>query len=555
MRLPYLNRANRARLKVTGTFGGWNANLVVQDNEFADMMNMSDRFYPAIGTREPRGEQLYTVPNYHGLIHKNGLFWVSGGTAYYNNTQVGTLEDSDKQLVGMGAYIVVWPDKKVYNTADGTWTNVEKTYSASQVTLAPFSKDSAFTCIYASGIADAFEQYDAVTITGFTGDYADLNATKVIQDKGTDISRGQYIVVTYAATMPVDTDATAADAVEAAEIGRTPRTIYQDSVTITMTLGLSRTAPDMDFICESGNRIWGCSSDTHEIYASKLGDPTNWNSFEGIATDSYASTVGTDGNFTGCIGHLGNVLFFKERTIHRLIGTKPANFQLTSAGVAGVRAGCERSLQIINETLYYVGRDGIYSYDGSVPYSISNNFGEVRLQDAVSCQYKSRLYLSASDGDQYRLYVFDPQTQIWMIEDGARFMYAAYGDGNLYYITPGGTLTTIAADGEFEQEWHLESGDIREMSISNKYISKLLFNVWLSRGSVMNVYIKWDDGPLWEHKGQISSEFNRTYTLPIIPKRCNKFRYRLEGKGTFKLLALGRYIEDGSEVLHGFPKH
>lgn len=31
----------------------------------------------------------------------------------------------------------------------------------------------------------------------------------------------------------------------------------------------------------------------------------NWNCFEGIATDSYAASVGSDGDFTGCIGHMG----------------------------------------------------------------------------------------------------------------------------------------------------------------------------------------------------------------------------------------------------------
>ena len=66
------------------------------------------------------------------------------------------------------------------------------------------------------------------------------------------------------------------------------------------------------------------------IYACKLGDPTNWFSYRGIAADSYAVTVGSDGAFTGAATCMGYALFFKENTLHKLCGTKPSDFQLTS---------------------------------------------------------------------------------------------------------------------------------------------------------------------------------------------------------------------------------
>ena len=554
MRLPYLGYTQNQRLKAIGDFAGLNKNLICNENEFSDMSNISDRFYPAIGSREPRGNVEQTISNLHGMVYKNGLFYVSGTKAYYNGSEVGTLTNTDKQMVGMGAYIVIWPDKKVFNTADRTWKNIEKNFSRTgNVTLKPFSKDSAFTCIYCPGIKSAFNDYDAITISGFTGDYADINGSHVIQASGTDGTLGEFIVITYAMTLPVDQAATAADIAVAQREGRSPRTIYATSVTQNITLTAKRSAPDMDFICEQNNRVWGCSSDKHEIYGSKLGDPTNWQSFEGISTDSYAATVGSDGDFTACIGHMGYVLFFKEHTIHKLFGSKPSNFQLNTNGMSGVRAGCEKSLQIINETLYYVGRDGVYSYDGSTPYLISKAFGQMRLQNAVAGQQDNKLYLSATNGEKYRVYVYDPQTTFWTVESDEQFKYTVF-DGNLLYADSSGNLRHIKGGTEVFQ-WYLESGDIREQTLNNKYISKLLFNFWLASDTVVNVYIKWDDEPIWEHKGQISSDINNTYTLPIIPKRCNKFRYRIEGRGEFKLIALGRYLEDASEVTHGIIKH
>ena len=69
---------------------------------------------------------------------------------------------------------------------------------------------------------------------------------------------------------------------------------------------ISRKMPKMDFVIESNNRLWGCrygennDGDTvNEIYCSKQGDFKNWQCFEGVATDSYVASCGTDGEWTG----------------------------------------------------------------------------------------------------------------------------------------------------------------------------------------------------------------------------------------------------------------
>ena len=74
----------------------------------------------------------------------------------------------------------------------------------------------------------------------------------------------------------------------------------------------------MDFVIESGNRLWGCrygkalnGETVNEIYASKLGDFRNWYCFAGISTDSYTASVGTDGAFTGAVTYMGRPIFFK----------------------------------------------------------------------------------------------------------------------------------------------------------------------------------------------------------------------------------------------------
>ena len=55
-------------------------------------------------------------------------------------------------------------------------------------------------------------------------------------------------------------------------------------------------------------------------------------------------TVGSDGPFTGAATCMGYALFFKENTLHKLYGSKPSDFQLTSLRCRGVaktrRAAC-----------------------------------------------------------------------------------------------------------------------------------------------------------------------------------------------------------------------
>ena len=128
-----------------------------------------------------------------------------------------------------------------------------------------------------------------------------------------------------------------------------------------------RRVPDLDWLTEHNNRVWGCSSTENVIYACKLGDATNWFSYRGTAADSYAVTVGSDGAFTGAATCMGYVLFFKENGLHKLYGTKPSDYQMSSIQCSGVAKGAHQSLCVINETLYYLSMDGSWRGTAACP--------------------------------------------------------------------------------------------------------------------------------------------------------------------------------------------
>lgn len=515
MRLPYLNLRIPKQTYAINVFRGLNQNiLATADGEWSDMRNISDRYYPIIASRPSRGATEQTLEAPKGILYKNGLFHIDGTKAYYKGAEKFTVTDTDKQIVGMGAYACVFPDGVIYNTFKDTTEQMAASYTqSSAITFEPLSKKSVFTKITATGIGNTFSKNDNVTISGCTNE--DYNATKIITDAGTD-----YIVVTGA---------------------------LDEAFTQSSGLKFERKVPELDYVVEKDNRIFGCSSKNHEVYCCKLGDPKNWYNYESGADNAWAATVGSDGDFTGCAKYSNSVLFFKENAVHILRGDKPSNFSMTEKELPGVRKGCDKSVVNINDTLYYVGRNGVYSYDGAIPQKISNNITE-EISNAVACKYDSKLYISCKLGTAQRLLVYDPRTNIWDIEDDTVFKFAAFTDGTMHYVGADNTLSEIYGNKDEKIDWYLESQDMIENSLDQKYISLIKLNLWLAVGTELYAYIKYDDEPQWQRKGYIRSTVNKTYTLPIKPRRCSKYRIRLQGSGQFKLLGMSRNVEQGSEI-------
>ena len=519
MHLPNLNDSDK-QIKQIVDFRGYNHNPSIIDGEFYDMFNLSSSQYPVLSPRKPRGTvQVLTSPN--GIIAKNALAWVDGTNFYYNGVIKGTVSNNQKQLLSMGAYILIFPDKVYYNTSTDVFGNLETTFSTSEsvpiyrCTLdGTISSTGLYLRIIISGLGNVFKQYDGVTISGCS--VAELNTTKIIRNIGTD-----YIVV---------------DA---------------GSVTNYINTGIvmKRTVPDMDFLVENTNRVWGCSSSKHEIYASKLGDPFNWNCFEGISTDSYAATIGSDGDFTGGISYLGYVLFFKEDRIHKIYGSKPSNFQIFDNACKGVAKGSEKSLSIVNNILFYLSRDGIMAYQGSLPENISHEFGDVKYSNAVSGALVDKYYISMKDSSNtWHLFVYDNRLNMWHKEDNTHATYFTMLNGELYYIDAStNTLKKMIGTDTDLIRWYGEFSDYSEQSMNKKYIHRIQLRAELEASSTMEAWIMYDNTGIWERIITISGRMKKLYNIPIKVRRCSFYKLKLSGIGQCKIYSFAKIYREGSD--------
>lgn len=525
MLLPQINELSAGKSTMVD-FKGYNHKLFISDGEFYDMENMTADYYPILSPRKPRGtcHQL-TKPN--GIFAKEKLIWADGTSLYFDGTKILDVEDSPKQFASMGAYLLIFPDKLYYNTADGTSGSLENKYVAGEsvevsVASSPLSTstndlgaDSPYVKISAPGIESGFSQYDGVEISGCTQE--DLNKTTVIQELGEN-----YILIT----------------------GMT-----EEAFTQTGGLIVHRKLPQMDFITESDNRLWGCSSANHEIYACKLGDPKNWFCYEGISTDSYAVTVGSDGDFTGACTYLGNVLFFKEDVVHKVFGSQPSNFQVTSSTLRGVANGSEQSLAIVNETLYYQSRNGIVAYAGGAPTRISDALGEIQYHSVSSGAVGNKYYASMCDANgKWSLFVWDESKGMWHREDKTHAACFASLSGELYYLDADTSqIKTVIGSDQEELTWFAQFGEWIDSSYDKKYISKLQVNAQLEPGSDLNIWIRTDGSSQWECVYNVNSSVKRTYTIPIMPRRCERIEMKLSGKGMCKIFSVAKTVEFGSE--------
>lgn len=573
--------------ELISSFGGFDCNPVIPDNCFQDECNMGGEEYPLLSPRNKRAFFNVYGSRLNGVFSKSKIMYINNGLLYYGGEAVDGIRfpdiEEERQFVSMGAMVLIFPDKVYVNTADlsdygslEAWFHTEdgvnvtcslakgdgdlyenyvvssaepedvkngdlwldtsvtpnelKQYSEAVGMWMPLAE--TYVRISCEGIGKVFGVYDGVTIYGLEND--DLNGSHTIRDRGDD-----FITVT----------------------GIIPNTTRQ-----TAAIRIERILPDMDFVVESGNRLWGCNSKKNEIYASKLGDPKNFNTFMGVSTDSYAVTVGTDGEFTGAVSFRGYIIFFKEHCIHKIYGQNPP-YTVNTSYIRGVQKGSHKSICIVNETLYYKSPNGICAFEGGVPVDISQPLGGAYYTDAVAGVLGNKYYVCMKDkkGENV-LFNYDESRNIWHREDSLPVKSFANHNGNLYFLADMGDDMNLLGliDGEnlygnfagelsgwfIEKDfnWSCETGiwglDIPE----NKYYSGIVFRVCGEAGAEINVDFQVNSTGKWERQSSFKVGKTGSFLLPFTSPRCDHLKIKISGKGKAKILGISRKTEYGSEL-------
>lgn len=324
------------------------------------------------------------------------------------------------------------------------------------------------------------------------------------------------------------------------------------------TITIERRMPDICLACESGNRIWGCSNSSHEIYASALGNPYVFYDYSGLSTDSYAVTVGTDGEWTGCINYRGYPYFFKETSMTVISGRYPEEYSvLTYTDFMGVERGSEKSLAVINGILYYKSRLGVTAFDGSSTVLISSNLGQEHYKNAVAGALGNKYYISMEDDFGKRsLFVYDIAKGMWMREDDVKALQYLNVDNHLLFSTENAVMNTTAENAlntaEYEIEgdfnWFCETGTYGYSYPNNKYLTRFQIRMEVEKGSRAEFFIQYNSSGAWIYCGEMYGQGIRSYLFAIRPCRCDHMKLKIKGRGRAKLYSIAKIFEEGGDV-------
>lgn len=308
------------------------------------------------------------------------------------------------------------------------------------------------------------------------------------------------------------------------------------------TVSIRRKVPSLSLICESGNRLWGVEGNT--IFGSALGDPTNFYTYDGLDTDSFAVAVASDGAFTAVVPYGSSVLFFKEEVLHKLLGDYPSNYQLYDSKIPGVKRESSGSVCRINEVVYYHGREGVYQYAGGTPKLISQDFGPRRYEKASAGALGDRYYISMKDlrTGAWGMWVYDIQNRLWLREDGTHAAAFASGGGKLWYLDGDGTKVMCATPDTSAEvvDWSVTLDRFDERLRSrNAFVRLILRAEVVESTGWLQVEVSTDKGP-WRLIYPRKEHWTGVCVIPIIFPWCDGLRIRISGQGKVMLHSITR---------------
>lgn len=546
-------------------FGGIDRSNGTPLGYWQELKGLDFTAYPALRTCKPFS---YTeLPDgITGYMFKNGgIVYTKADGIYIDGKKTAVeLSAGEKRLVGMGAYILILPDEALINTADDPISVTYPTrhelngslyeYNQNQTrpTVAIFkrlyidvAKDSAELSYYSEG--------DQIRIA-----YSYGGKTKYLTARIKSISEESY---TSSGCVSINLDTSVYN--DTLYFYTEGRRMESFRVVCIKNATVSRQIPQMDFIVEHNNRLWGCSSANHEIYCSKLGSAVEWGSYDGISTDAWAATVGSDGDFTGACVYANSVLFFKENCVHIVYGTKASNFTVSTIRLRGVQSGSGGSLCISDGLLYYKAPEGLFCFNGSAAHRIDSKLGGDITDTAVMTADGRYIVMAANDGT---VYFYDKRYAAWYERRLSGVCSAHEVNGRLYAVAKdnSGKLTVIRLVGtdsdakkQAENSFEAVSGDIGRGKVFNIY-KKLRAAVRYCRKNNevpgLSLYVSGDGGE-WKKVAEYNSAESKSEEItaaPIIPLRCKTVRIKISGKtsGDAYAVLYGVYLdsEKGSEI-------
>jgi hypothetical protein len=153
---------------------------------------------------------------------------------------------------------------------------------------------------------------------------------------------------------------------------------------------------------------------------------------------------------------------------------------------------------------------------------------------------------------KWGMYTFDTERGIWHCEDDVHALMFATLDDDLVYIDADSKM--LMSEGgkngtpEGPVAWEATSGIIGYEYPDQKYLSRFNLRMRMSEGDWCEILVRYDSEGDWISEGVIRGGNVQSFTIPVIPRRCDHMQLRLRGEGDVKIYSIAKILEMGSDV-------
>lgn len=491
-------------------------------------------------------EDYYLTPMSVG-VDDNFYFVDSQGAFYYKGVYRGIVSATQKSFAKIGSYIYMLPDNVYYDILSDKIVRNSTLWLDAYDWLATFTGNKIHTRLPLADMdfREKFKAGDVVNVYASTrmgSEYNFKNATIQSVDED-DIIFTENIITRDGHTYDENDN----------ELN--DEELYDISIT--------KTAPNLKYICADSNRFWGCDDKT--IYCTSFGNPLGWYEYSVSQAGNDADIAwsiepfDSEGEFTGCCIYNDRPLFFKENKVYTVYGSKASGFQLSSDEIPGVAKGSSESLCNINSILYYHSPSGVMRYINNSASCISDEFGE-DFSCAVGGSDGVHYYITMQSDNGYKTFNFDTKKRLWCVEDNNevkryinvdRGLFTHNFENDISCLNPNGVsyeffnADEVTNENDFDS--FIELGDFYMDTLDKKGLSKIFFRLLVEDNSNVEIYINYDSGE-WLKVKDIVADKKKSITVPLIPKRCDHFRIKIKGYGKWVLYAMSYEYYVGSEI-------
>ena len=590
--LPFMRSKNKSHTYTITGFGGINPSYSKKVSELKSAVNMNSEKYPALcsdpslkvelmNTLHTCGsgfyDRLYTIR--HSSSEQGQVFICSDDLqtliASYSSSEE---RDALRKMAFMGNKLLVIPENIIYHTdtdtvekgnvtqaityesskekfnlesktddtppmPDNIWYSAELTSKSIKSISATYLYSSTGYRFYHFAPYDNFEKNDVVHIK-MEVKPIDVDRDDAYYEYLDKMKNGIYAKIKDTVKVTHDTPN--------GKITETIELVFDDinldngyDEVVVKNITIEKAIPDFVDICTFENRIWGVTKDT--IHSSKLGDPSEWNDF---SVDSYGTLpsscfktgVETDRNFTAITAYNGNIIAFKEDCMHKIYGSQPDEYTITTIECCGVEDGARETLAVVGGTLFYKGRDGIYAYNGGLPRLISRELSLENTKALFGGGDDRYYYVSIIKDNTECIYIYDTYYGLWHTKNIDKHICGfAKADDTIRVITD----NHIYKKGSSYNDMWSFSLDFGTKEFTSKHISKVSMRYSLSQNSACNLTISNKHGSFLA--ASLSQSGDNLICSVRIPVTCAEdFALTVRGMGEFCLSSLTvEYSETG----------